>query len=480
MKRIRLIVVLLGIAGSGMFAQIEQRLQSGLTAFTAARDGLFIPVPGFSLGGYSPNLFKYFGFGLWAEVSALAADREAGAAADALAVFSGKEVLPMVSLFTGPVYRFWGEGRFSLPVSVGVFADAMFLPDKGLLNLGAGALLQAEWRVGKRGMVYVNVLGAYTFMGKGEFILSPGLGGGIVLRGEKKYKITQFNTASQYRAMGFVSAIEGLAGSDKWNSGEYAYQKGVFIPDRIVSLNAYKIAKYETTYELWYEVKTWAQSRGYTFTSAGREGRQGIDGKPPAETQPGAGSLPVTNVSWRDAIVWCNAYSEMAGKTPVYYRDKWFVKVIKSLTDDTVYVNTDASGYRLPTEAEWEAAARGGDPADRTNWTYLYAGSSRPENVMWDTGRANSDIHKVGTKSANRTGLYDMSGNVYEWCWDWYGERVKTGAVKNPAGPFQGMFRILRGGSWYSDVSGCTVSYRYAAAPGEGNDYTGFRVVSAP
>jgi len=128
-------------------------------------------------------------------------------------------------------------------------------------------------------------------------------------------------------------------------------------------------------------------------------------------------------------------------------------------------------GGRLPTEAEWEFAARGGNSATAT----LYAGSDNIDDVAWCFGNCSS-TQEVGTKSPNELGIYDMSGNVYEWCNDRYGSDYYSSSPQdNPQGPSSGSGRVLRGGSWYSGAEFCRVAYRGLYDPGSSNNFNGFR-----
>ena len=156
--------------------------------------------------------------------------------------------------------------------------------------------------------------------------------------------------------------------------------------------------------------------------------------------------LPVEQVSWNEAVQFCEKLSQMTGKT-----------------------------YRLPTEAEWEYAARGGQQADGTK----YAGSSTIGDVAWYTSNSGSKTHPVGQKQPNALGLYDMSGNVYEWCSDWYSSNYYSSSPSvNPQGPSSGSGRVCRGGSWsYGDAQGCRVSNRAYSAPDGRDGNLGFRVV---
>ncbi|AEE49120.1 formylglycine-generating enzyme family protein [Haliscomenobacter hydrossis] len=134
--------------------------------------------------------------------------------------------------------------------------------------------------------------------------------------------------------------------------------------------------------------------------------------------------------------------------------------------------------YRLPSEAEWEYAARGGI----NHSPYKYAGSNRLKEVAWYYENSHSESKPVGLKKPNALGLYDMSGNVYEWCADWYGsdyyqECLDAGVVENPTGRTQGSDRVVRGGDWYSSPGYCRVSYRDRYDPRYGYDSVGFRLV---
>ncbi|MEO1715239.1 MAG: SUMF1/EgtB/PvdO family nonheme iron enzyme, partial [Bacteroidota bacterium] len=171
---------------------------------------------------------------------------------------------------------------------------------------------------------------------------------------------------------------------------------------------------------------------------------------------------PLTEVSWYGAVTYCNWLSEQSGLEPAY-----------QINGTQITVNRQANGYRLPTEAEWEYAARGGQQSRN----YRYAGSNDLGKVGWYKGNSGSNTHPVGNKAANELELYDMSGNVWEWCWDWYDEDYYSSSPKNnPLGPLSGSNRVVRGGSWVSDARFCRSANRDGNDPSDCNYGVGFRL----
>ena len=192
---------------------------------------------------------------------------------------------------------------------------------------------------------------------------------------------------------------------------------------RVTLTNDYYIGKYEVTQALW----------------------KAVMGNKPSRFK--GDNLPVDLVSWKDCQKFLSKLNRITGKT-----------------------------FRLPTEAEWEYAARGGNKSRG----YQYSGSNNPSDVAWykDNYKDNSGrkTHAVGTKQPNELGIYDMSGNVEEWCQDWYGAYSSSSQV-NPTGANSGSDRVIRGGSWGSIASGCRLSFRISSTPGSRSIFHGLRLV---
>jgi formylglycine-generating enzyme len=174
--------------------------------------------------------------------------------------------------------------------------------------------------------------------------------------------------------------------------------------------------------------------------------------------------LPVERVSWYDAVAYCNKCSIIEGLHPAY-----------TIDGTNVSWDRSANGYRLPTEAEWEYSAKGGAAPGLSAVNAVYAGSPNIDEVGWYSGNSGNRTHPVGLKAPNALGLYDMSGNVWKWCWDWYGS-YSSGNQRDPTGPSSGSYRVMRGGSWFNDASYAAVSYRGSIIPCNSDGY-GFRVV---
>ncbi len=174
--------------------------------------------------------------------------------------------------------------------------------------------------------------------------------------------------------------------------------------------------------------------------------------------------LPVERVSWFDAVAYANRLSERDGLKPAY-----------RISGTSVEWDRSADGWRLPTEAEWEYAARGGNQSRG----HMYAGGNDLGNVGWftdNTGGKFGNTFPAGKKAANELGLYDLSGNVWEWCWDWYGS-YSGDAQNNPSGAVSERSRVIRGGSWNSGASNARSANRDHLTPDDRTIFQGFRLV---
>ncbi|NLX26808.1 MAG: formylglycine-generating enzyme family protein [Lentisphaerae bacterium] len=249
------------------------------------------------------------------------------------------------------------------------------------------------------------------------------------------------------------------------------------LPVHSVYVDGFYMDRTEVTKAKWDVVYNWARSHGYSFIHAG-------SGK--------ASNHPVHTVNWYDCVKWCNARSEMEGRTPCYTVSGSTYKTGQSEPD----CNFKANGYRLPTEAEWEKAARGGLQGKRFPWgdtishdnaNYCANGSAYSYDTSpytkytfhpsYDDG-GTSYTSPVGSFSANGYGLYDMAGNVWEWCWDWYGSGYYASSPSsNPQGPSSGSYRMSRGGGWGDLANYCRSASRLDCFPDGVDDCTGFRVV---
>jgi formylglycine-generating enzyme len=195
------------------------------------------------------------------------------------------------------------------------------------------------------------------------------------------------------------------------------------IPVHTVTVGTFLIGRYEVTQKQWREV-------------------MGNDAR--VNYFPGCDSCPVERVSWFSVQEYLDRISRMSGKK-----------------------------FRLPTEAEWEYAARGG----RFSLNFKFAGSNDPDEVAWRDGNSSVRTHPVGQKKPNELGLYDMSGNVWEWCSDWYHPKYYSESLAvNPEGPPEGTFRVMRGGSWFHDSSGLRVTDRDRSNPSFRQGFVGFRI----
>lgn len=231
--------------------------------------------------------------------------------------------------------------------------------------------------------------------------------------------------------MVYVEGGDFLMGATAEQGSEGGYDEQVI---RRVWLDSYYIGECEVTQAQW--AKVMGTSVQQQASKAGQSTYRGI-----------GSDYPMYYVSWEEAQAFCQELSRMTGKT-----------------------------YCLPTEAQWEYAARGGKKADGTK----YSGSMSIVSVAWCNSNSGLGTHSVKNKCANGLGLYDMSGNVWEWCSDWYSDSYNVNDTNNPTGPSSGLRRVLRGGGWNSDACCCRVSYRVNYGSGSRFGNSGFRVVVLP
>lgn len=248
--------------------------------------------------------------------------------------------------------------------------------------------------------------------------------------------------------------------------------RGPESPEHTVTLSRdYDLAQTPITWKQWILVRSWATNNGYDDLPLLQKGSHGDDRNSDDD--------PVTMVSWWDAVQWLNAKSEMTGKTPVYYTSPAMDETsIYRTGRPSIHVDWLADGYRLPTEAEWEYAGRAGTT------TAFYTGpishihqeplDPNLDLAGWYSGNSEGKTHPVGQKEPNAWGLFDMHGNVWEWCWNYqesYGDESQT----DPVGPVTGQNRVRRGGSWQHDAFLARSAYRLYSGPLNRLNSFGFR-----
>ena len=231
------------------------------------------------------------------------------------------------------------------------------------------------------------------------------------------------------------------------NTGSYEGEYDEKPPVTIIISKPFYISKYEITQQQY----------------------KAVMGNNPSEFK--GDNLPVEQVSWYDALNFCNALSQSEGLTPCY-----------TINGTKVTSDFEANGYRLPTEAEWEYAAKAGTKTDFYSGKLTYSGNSpidpNLDKIAWYSANSSNATHPVGQKAPNAFALYDMSGNVWEWCWDRYAE-YPSKETKDYQGPEIGTYRVYRGGGWRNLAWYCRSTNRDRNYLDDKNNSLGFRVVLA-
>lgn len=267
-----------------------------------------------------------------------------------------------------------------------------------------------------------------------------------VISNDKFFETNQIANSRLFEKVSLANAPHHLTGKEMVFVEGGSFIMGVVPgseePDggSLVTLSSFYIAKVPVTQKLWMDVM-WDNPAHYK-----------------------GGRRPVECVSWHDAIEFCNALSRMEGLHECYTGIEEEKAVYKNtqyrVNPNLVVCDFTANGYRLPTEAEWEYAARGGNKSGG----YLYSGSNNLDEVGWYYDNMFDGTHYVGSKRPNELGIFDMTGNIDEWCWDWFEER-RTGSKSNPKGPESGSERVIRGGNFICSTESCRVVLRACSVP---------------
>ncbi|MFC1453525.1 formylglycine-generating enzyme family protein [Verrucomicrobiota bacterium] len=299
------------------------------------------------------------------------------------------------------------------------------------------------------------------------------------------------NETDEQWCIGFASGVWGRFGqsvapedmvlvpADSFQMGDsFGEGSPTELPVHTVYVSAFYVDRYEVTSAKWDEIAGWADDHGYDIS-------------------PGVGSSkPTHHKSWYECVKWCNARSEKEGRVPACYTDAAKTPAYVYRTGDVAIQNDWVrweTGYRLPTEAEWEKAGRGGASGRRFPWgdtiQHARANYYSSSSYSYDTSptRGRHPVYglggfpltsPVGSFASNVYGLYDMAGNVQEWCWDWF-ERgyYGTSPGTDPRGPVSGSKRVHRGGSWNSNADYCRVADRTCTYPDDRFNTIGFRAV---